>query len=93
MPVYVAPQPVRPGSTRLAKSNASVMLIPLKGGRGRMRFACFGNRSHYRADGGCDHLDVMFPQIKPWYRARTWVLPFGERGRDLVRAASLARAG
>ena len=83
MAVIVAAQPVRYGSTRMAKSK--VMIVVLRGPtaqdpvRHRWHIACMGNRSHYKRDtGACVHIEQYAARMNDWHRARTWFLPFGD---------------
>lgn len=41
---------------------------------------CFGARRHYRKDGSCKHTEDIRARIaSDWHRARTRVVPFGNR--------------
>ena len=89
--MFSCPQPYRYGSKRMAKTPALVLVM--KGPtasdptRHRVHFACFGNKGHYRrADGVCCHLEGVIARMRPWYRERTWYLPFGDNKRKARRA-------
>lgn len=38
---------------------------------------CFGRKAHYRSDGSCIHTVSLLEHMKPWYRSRTRLTPFG----------------
>ncbi len=53
---------------------------------------CFGPKRHYGVSGTCRHIDTLYAQLKSdWHKARAWILPFGDNGRDYVRARSAVR--
>ena len=87
--MLVAEQPVGPNSARKAKTPALVMC--LKGPTisdshvHRWHFACFGNKSHYRKDGTCVHLETVLETMSAWRRQRTWFVPFGDQERPRQR--------
>jgi hypothetical protein len=53
-----------------------VTLIRKRGQRWH-RLACFGPKSHYYADGGCDHTDAVMAGLNPYGKKVTKLEPFG----------------
>ncbi len=45
--------------------------------RFRLTVVCIGPKKHYRRDGSCRHTDSFRARLKPWYRTRCAVVPFG----------------
>jgi hypothetical protein len=45
----------------------------------RWSLVCFGNKRHYRKDGTCGHTEALLSQLRPWYRSRTHLTPFGAK--------------
>lgn len=41
------------------------------------RMACFGGKRHYRKDGSCACVEAMLAHVKPKYRARVKIDPWG----------------
>jgi hypothetical protein len=54
-----------------------ILCLPIKGGRGAHHVVCFGPRKHYRKDGTCKETDEVLAKMKPWYRSRAKVEPWG----------------
>lgn len=40
--------------------------------------ACFGNKSHYFSDGGCEHTDALFEALTDYGKQVTKLQPFGD---------------
>ena len=38
---------------------------------------CFGRKRHYRKDGSCKHTDVILTDVKPEFRVRVKIDPWG----------------
>lgn len=46
--------------------------------------ACFGRKSHYFEDGGCEHTDALIARLTPYGRKVTKLQPFGD-GKSVPR--------
>lgn len=68
-----------------------ILCLPIKGGRGAHRVVCFGPRKHYRKDGTCIDTDELLARMKPWYRSRAKIDPWG--GKPPKPTAVLDTAG
>ncbi len=65
-------------------SDGSLFLLGTQG-RGaavRVHIACFGKKRHYHKDGSCPHVEAKLREMKPWWRSRTTVLPFGDNDSE-----------
>jgi hypothetical protein len=54
-----------------------IMVVRDKARRGGHIAVCFGRKRHYRQDGSCVCLERLLKRMKPWYRARTRIDPWG----------------
>lgn len=55
-----------------------VLLLPKgRGQKRRWALACFGTKRHYHKDGTCRHTKALLAHMRPWYRSRTDVTPWG----------------
>ena len=54
-----------------------LVLIRLRGQRWH-HLTCFGRKSHYYEDGGCDHTDAMLASLTPYGKKVTKLQPFGD---------------
>ena len=57
-------------------TDGSLFLLDTRGRRASL--ACFGKKRHYHKNGSCSHVEAMLREMKPWWRSRTTVLPFGD---------------
>lgn len=64
-------------SDRPTRSKAMVLLYQVPGQRWH-RAVCFGLRSHYYEDGGCEHTDELLSRLTDYGRRVTKVVPFGD---------------
>lgn len=55
-----------------------LLLTTGSGTRKRVSIACFGKKRHYQKNGSCDHVEAALHDLKPWWRSRATVLPFGD---------------
>ena len=67
MALYVIPE---------TKELLAVMVLG-EAQRQRVSIACFGGKRHYVKDGTCLHTDAFLAAMKPWWRSRADVAPFG----------------
>ena len=58
------------------------VLVLGKAQRRRVSIACFGGKRHYAADGTCPHVDAFKANLKPWWRSRADIAPFGKAERS-----------
>jgi len=63
-----------PGS----KTRTIVAIMRTKRHSKYFKVACFGSKRHYRKDGSCVHTDATLAQVKPEYRYRVRLAPFGD---------------
>jgi len=64
------------GRAAKSKSRALVTMCRLPGQRWH-HLACFGLKSHYRADGSCEHTEAMLDRLTDYGRSVTKVTPWG----------------
>lgn len=63
----------------MPKTKELLMVLAVgKGQRKRVSVACFGGKRHYAKDGTCFHTDAFLADMKPWWRSRADVAPFGK---------------
>ena len=70
-----------------------LLLTTGSGARKRASLACFGKKRHYHKSGSCNHVEAMLRDMKPWWRSRTTVLPFGDNGSEFELVSRKRRAG
>lgn len=66
-----------PGSKELV-----AVLVVGERQRKRVSLACFGGKRHYNKDGTCFHTDAFLADMKPWWRSRADVAPFGKSSKQ-----------
>jgi hypothetical protein len=49
----------------------------------RVHVVCFGRKRHYRKDGSCKHTEALLTDMKPAYRQRALLHPFGKSVEEL----------
>lgn len=57
----------------------AIILLQPRDKRQHLDLVCMGAKRHYRKDGTCKHTEAILLQMKPWYRARVKLTPFGNR--------------
>jgi len=58
-----------------------LLLIRIRGQRW-YHLACFGRKSHYFEDGGCEHTDALLEHLSAYGKEVTKLQPFGD-GRNI----------
>ena len=73
---------------RIGHNKELILTLPRlnKNGKnsGYYSIVCFGRKRHYRKDGSCVHTEGLMKIVKPKFRKRTRIDPFGGKVPDPV---------